>query len=85
MAIKPLDVKALRALKLTPTMRLVLLTSGPLGSLRGDGNRHDKTFPALQERGLAEREKNSRLWWLTDTGMRARTALRMQIGMTPCP
>lgn len=84
MAIKPLTEQELKACKLSKVMRAALLfSSGTLGNLYGDGNRHDKTFPALKERGLAEfvvsnpEDRSRHGWILTDKGMQARTSLRM--------
>lgn len=83
--IHPLTMREVRALKLTRVMRQAVLgASGPFGRLWGDGNRRDKTFPALAARGVAEYaeiEESASLpgWHLTELGLRVRCTLRGNI------
>lgn len=66
---------ALKQPRLTVTMRRAILGSSILGRMYGDGNRHDKTFPALRERGLAE-YRDGEGWFLTDKGFELKSRLR---------
>lgn len=82
--IHPMDDAELAALekrlKLTRIMRQAILTAvPPYGRLIGDGNRRDKTYPALRERGLAEIERQR--WVLTELGMRVRCTWRANQGL----